>query len=244
MKRMIRVLLAVLLLLLLVSCGGTTETEPAPPEKEDEPIAAPTEEEKRAARVQELLSGMSLEEKVGQLFFLRCPDGPDAVGIVEQYQVGGVLLFSKDYKDLNGDWLSRDDLINTVAALKNAPKIPAFIGSDEEGGTVTRASRNPNLFGEKFPSPQELLAKGGTEELLSRSREYNAALHTLGLTVNFAPVCDVTSGEGQFMFERSMGKSAVETAELIRSLVPAMQEGGMSVMLRRMSCSAPESSHR
>ena len=233
MKRILISLLAAALLLSLAGCGGKPEEGPAPPpEEEEELVVEPTEEELRAARVQELLGGMSVEEKVGQLFFLRCPEGPDAVSIVEQYQVGGVLLFSKDYKDLNGDWLSRDELLSTVAALKNATRVPAFIGSDEEGGTVTRASRNPNLFGEKFPSPQELLKKGGAEELLARSREYNAALHALGITVNFAPVCDVTGGEGQFMYERSMGRDAAGTADIIAALVPAVQESGMSATLK------------
>ena len=230
MKRRITALL--LLLLFLTGCGGRGGEEPVPAPEEEEIIAEPTEEERRAARVQELLDGMTLEEKVGQLFFLRCPGGADAAGIVGHYQVGGVLLFGRDYQDLNGDWLSREDTVSTVAALKNAPKIPAFIGSDEEGGSVTRASRNPHLFEEIFPSPRALLAQGGTEELLARSADYDAALAKLGISVVFAPVCDVTSGEGQFMYERSMGKSAGETAELIAALIPAMQDSGVSAMLK------------
>ena len=54
----------------------------------------PTEEELRLLRAREILDTMTLEQKIGQLFFARCP-GPngDGEGLMAQYQLGGYLLF-------------------------------------------------------------------------------------------------------------------------------------------------------
>ena len=70
---------AVLAALLLVACAAppAPEEPPAPPEPPaaEEPPAPllPTEEELAAERVENLLASMTLEERVGQLFFARCP---------------------------------------------------------------------------------------------------------------------------------------------------------------------------
>ena len=50
--------------------------------------------------------------------------------------------------------------------------VPLFIGSDEEGGTVTRASRNPNLFPAVLPSPRALYQAGGMTGLLTDTLQY------------------------------------------------------------------------
>ena len=51
------------------------EPEPVPqpeplPQPEPEPLPQPTEEELRLQRAQELLAGMTMEQQVGQLFFI------------------------------------------------------------------------------------------------------------------------------------------------------------------------------
>ena len=56
--------------------------EPAPqpqPEPQPEPAPEPTEEELRLLRAREILDTMTLEQKIGQLFFARCP-GPNGDG--------------------------------------------------------------------------------------------------------------------------------------------------------------------
>ena len=50
----------------------------------------------------ESLSSMTLEEKVAQMFMVRCPS-PDAAAVQEKYQFGGYILFSADFRDNTPD---------------------------------------------------------------------------------------------------------------------------------------------
>ena len=223
MKRFLAALLAALTVFTLTGCGKTENpAEPVTPGQGEEP-ATPTEpeltpeeiaeqerlaaEKAREERLQGLLDSMTLEEKVGQLFFVRCPE-TNAVEDISTYHLGGYLLFGRDYKD--GDsWLTWEQFIQKIQSYQEAASIPLFIGSDEEGGTVTRASRNPNLFSEPFKSPQKLNYIGGIEEILRDTDTRSRELRALGINVNFAPVCDVSTDPKDFIYDRTLGQDCL-----------------------------------
>ena len=233
MKKSLIALLALLLCLTLPACGkqktdapdvpDTPALDPAPPEK--------TPEEWKEERLNARIAGMTLEEKVGQLFFVRCPE-TDAAKDVEDYHLGGLLLFGRDYKDAGGAWLTEDAFASALASYQAAADLPLFIGSDEEGGTVTRASRNPNLFSSPLKSPQELYAASGMDGLLEETLRYNEHLKALGINVNFAPVCDVSTDLGDFIYARSFGKDAQTTADYITRVVPVYEQAGVACILK------------
>ena len=238
MKKNLIALLALTLCLLLFACGEKKADEPDAPDVPDTPTVDPapappeqTPEQLAEQRLNERIEGMTLEEKVGQLFFVRCPE-TDVAEDVKTYHLGGLLLFGRDYKDADGNWLSADDFTAKLASYQAAADLPLFIGSDEEGGTVTRASRNPNLFSAPLLSPQELYTAEGMDGLLSTTRTYNEQLKALGINVNFAPVCDVSTDAGDFIYARSFGKDAQATADYITRVVPVYESAGIACVLK------------
>lgn len=230
-------------LLLLSACAAPPAPEenslpPEPPAEElpQEPLAPlePTEEELAADRVEALLSSMTLEEKVGQLFFVRCPE-VNALEDVAACRLGGYLLFGRDFKDSAGAYLTAEQVTEKIQSYQDAALIPLLIGVDEEGGSVARASWNPNLFpGGKCRSPQWLLNhRGGEGDVFAKDAwEKSTALLGCGVNVNLAPVCDVSMDPGSFIYDRTLGLDAAAQADYAESVVSAMAESGIGSVLK------------
>ena len=161
MKSVLSALLSALLVLSLAACGSpaapsSSGSASSPSSSGSASSQSPEEqhrqeqealEEARQQRIWDLISSMTLEEKVGQLFFVRCP-ADSAVEDVSAYHLGGYILFGRDTKDRTAN-----ELIQTIQRYQDAAAIPLLIGVDEEGGTVVRVSSNPHLRSEKFASP-------------------------------------------------------------------------------------------
>lgn len=190
------------------------------------PVPAPVPADARTEAIEALLSEMSLEEKIGQLFFVRCPGGGEAE-LAARYQPGGYVLFARDFENR-----TPDSLREMLATCQQQSRIPMLMGVDEEGGTVVRASRYEQFRESKFKSPQKLFRAGGMEAIAQDAKEKAAFLKDLGINVNLAPVCDVSTDPADFMNDRAFGKGAEETAEYVRTVVKATQDGGVGAVLK------------
>lgn len=165
-----------------------------------------------------LLSSMSVEEKVGQLFFARCPDR-NAAKDAADYHLGGYILFGRDFEGK-----SREDVIANIDSYQNAASIPMLIAVDEEGGIVCRVSCYSAFRDRRFPSPRKLYEEGGLDNILNTEVEKIQLLSSLGINVNLAPVCDVTTDPNAFMYSRSLGQSPEETGNYITSMMVLMDK--------------------
>lgn len=169
---------------------------------------------------------LSLEQQLGQMFFARCPSGNGAEQAA-RYNVGGFILFGRDF-----DGQTPDSLKESIASYQAAAQTPMLIGVDEEGGSVVRVSAYKAFRSERFRSPQYLYNKGGIDAIISDADEKDALIKSLGINVNLAPVCDVSENAADFIYSRTLGKGASETAEYIFRLVEKMNSDGVGSVLK------------
>lgn len=227
-KRMLALL--VLCCAALTACGTSGKADtPADTETPTPPAAeqpAPTEAEVRRAAAEQYADGLTLEEQTAQMFFVRCPE-TDAAALTAEYDIGGYLLFGRDF-----DGQTPETVTSTIASYQNAAKTPMLIGVDEEGGTVVRVSSNPAFREAKFRSPQALYAEGGFDRIVSDTEEKDALLNSLGINVNFAPVCDVSIDPNDFIYARSFGREAEQTSEYVRTVVDRMLTDRTGMVLK------------
>ena len=127
MNRLLAAMLAALMLLSLAACGSapqTAEPSPAPaPPTAYEPSPAPVLEPP-VDPLEKFLDSMTLAEKVGQLFFVRCP-AENAAEDVSTYHLGGYILFGRDTKDKTAN-----ELIQAIQSYQDAAAVPLLIGVD------------------------------------------------------------------------------------------------------------------
>ena len=167
---------------------------------------------------------MSLEEKIAQMFLVRCPDNQQEE-FVRNFKPGGYLLFAKDFEDY-----TKNEVVQNIQSYQNYSKIKMFIGVDEEGGSVVRVSQY--FRNKRFQSPQMIYSQGGFENIKEDTKEKDRFLKEFGINLNLAPVCDISTNSDDFMYSRSFGKDASETGKYVQTVVKQMNEDLMGGCLK------------
>lgn len=105
-------------------------------------------------QLKNILYSMTLEEKVAQMFWVRCPE-QGAVQAVSDWQIGGFILFGRDFAEKTPETFRQ-----VVDEYQKNAKIPLLIGTDEEGGEVVRASRYRHFSASASLLPSSYTRKG------------------------------------------------------------------------------------
>lgn len=176
--------------------------------------------------LEDIVCEMSIEEKVGQMFFVPAK-GNVPQEVFDIYHVGGIILFGEDFQGK-----TPETLIEYIQGFQDKSTYPLLIGSDEEGGTVTRVSKNSNLAAEAFQSPQTLYEKDGYEAIKEDAHSKSQLLLSYGINVNFAPVCDLSFDPDDFMYKRAFGTNVSETCQFVTLVVQIMGEEHIGSVLK------------
>lgn len=214
--------------LVLTACGGGEAATPSPtPTVTSTPAPTPTPEPTPAPDpVRALLDQLTLEQKVGQLLvagFEGVQPGEDALRAIQEYQVGGLILYDRNVESTE----QLAELTNALKAL-NGEHIPLFLSMDEEGGRVSRMPPEitdlPSAltFGDVESEELRLNAcygLGGTLAGLCKA---------FGISLNYAPVLDVWSNpDNTVIGSRAFGTDAMRVAAAAPQTAYGMMDAGV-----------------
>ncbi|GAA3498227.1 glycoside hydrolase family 3 protein [Streptomyces prasinosporus] len=205
-----------------LAAGGTVRAAAGSPAPDD-------------GRLRALVSRMTLEEKVGQLFVMRVyghsatePDQADvdanleeigvrtAAELLAKYRVGGIIYFAWAHNTRAPHQIA--DLSNGIqrASLGLPRGLPVLISTDQEHGIVARVGGPATLF----PGAMAVGAGGSRSDARALGRIAGRELRALGIRQNYSPVADVNVNPANPVIGvRSFGADPESVADLVAAEV-------------------------
>lgn len=138
-----------------------------------------------------LISQMSDEQKVGQIFMLSVSGtslNPQTQILLEKYGIGGIAFLGSNIENKN-------QLISFTSQINSKSKIDPIIAVDQENNYVHRISWDPTLNSEVTQATME---------------KRSETLKEAGINMNLAPVLDLPLVQSSFMKGRFIGSLAPE----------------------------------
>ncbi|MER6081657.1 glycoside hydrolase family 3 protein [Streptomyces sp. NPDC001833] len=195
-------------------------------------------------RLRAIVSRMTLEEKVGQLFVMRVyghsatdPDQADidanlkeigvrtAAELIGKYRVGGIIYFTWTHNTRNPRQIA--ELSNGIqrASLERPRGLPVLIATDQEHGAVCRIGRPATLF----PGAMAMGAGGSTADARTLGRISGAELRAMGVRQDYSPDADVNVNPANpIIGVRSFGAGPDAVGALVAAEVQGYQEAGVA----------------
>ncbi|GAA3964543.1 glycoside hydrolase family 3 protein [Streptomyces marokkonensis] len=195
-------------------------------------------------RLRALISRMTLEEKVGQLFVMRVyghsatdPDQADidanlkeigvrtAAELVAKYRVGGVIYFAWAHNTRDPHQIA--GLSNGIqkASLELPRGLPVLISTDQEYGIVARVGAPATLF----PGAMAVGAGGSRSDARALGRVAGAELRAMGIRQDYSPVADVNVNPANPVIGvRSFGADPRAVAGMVAAEVTGYQRSGVA----------------
>ena len=184
-------------------------------------------------RAEEILAGMTVWEKVCQMFIISPENlipydsvteaGPVTGQAVKDYPIGG-LMYSKP------NFVSKEQVQTLVNNTQSFSKLGLFVAVDEEGGNVSRLM---STFGGTVMEPMYRYKDAGTETAENNAYTIGQYIAEYGFNTDFAPVADVWSNpDNKVIGTRAYSDSYEQAAELIPAAVSGFHKAGIICTLK------------
>jgi beta-N-acetylhexosaminidase len=160
-------------------------------------------------------------DKLAQLLMVGVRDGADARAVVENYHVGGIFI---------GSWTNRSMLTDgSLPDYANAGPLPLAVSVDEEGGRVDRLA---SLIG-PAPSARVLAQTRTPDGVYQLALDRGRQMRGLGITVDFAPVVDVTAAADDTVIgDRSFSNDPAVVTTYAGAYARGLRDAGLLPVLK------------
>jgi len=234
-----KLLLFVIIIATIALTAILVKLDAPPAEPTVSPAPEPTqsavvpEENPVLSRADEILAGMTLREKLYQMFIVTPDMLAGETGVksmtpalkegLETFPVGGIIYM--------GENVSGAEQIKTfISETAKISEIPMFVSVDQEGGRVARLKENVG-----FPIFENMYEYKdmGTDTAYKNAKTIAENLAALGFNLDFAPVADVWSNkENTVIGKRAYSDDFGQAAELVASAVKGFNDGGVICTLK------------
>ncbi len=178
-------------------------------------------------RALEIMTKMTVEEKVGQLFIVPYRGDGSDLAAMEEYHLGGFVYTGTFFENNVPETASM-----VFREMNEAFAIKPFQGVAEEGGQITAVSKWPAFRPSPYRLPRELYDEGGLVAVMTQEEEKLLFLKRMGLNLNFGPITNIVTSPAESIYEQTLGQDAAITSEYIQKLILLYDEVGMSAVLR------------
>lgn len=211
--------------------GSPASSATPTPSPTPEPTPAP--ETQFQNRIQAILAGMTLREKLCQMMLVSpsaltgtssvTAAGETLLDALETYPVGGFLLNTENL-------VSADQVAALLSDLQSASPIPLLLTCDEEGGRVGRLMRT---VGTTRLEAMLTFKDQGPETARQNAATIGGDMAALGFNLDLAPVADVlTEPSNTVIGDRAYSDDFGQAAQLIPAAVRGFHDGGVACVLK------------
>ena len=167
------------------------------------------------------VAAMSTRDKLAQLLMVGVTGAADARTAAAEYRVGGIMV---------GSWTDQSMLTDgSLPDIANSGPLPLAVSVDEEGGRVSRLS---GLIGSQ-PSARVLAQTKTPDEVYAIARDRGAKMRGLGITIDFAPVVDVTDApDNSVIGDRSFGADPTTVTDYAGAYARGLRDAGVLPVLK------------
>ncbi len=217
----------------------TQETESIPQTEEPEATETQTVVDPLVEQAAQIVSGMTLEEKVAQMFFIT-PEALTGYGQVtvagdatneayQKYPVGGLIYNSQNLVDIDQ---TKTMMAKMQQYADSRISLPVFLGVDEEGGSVTRIASNEAYGLTNVDNMSDIGATGDTQNAYQAGVTIGTYLSDLGFNLDFAPVADVLTVSDSVIGNRSFGTDSELVASMALSELQGLESMGIQGVVK------------
>ena len=180
--------------------------------------------EKDITIFKKLISKMTLEEKIGQMFqvgFIGTKITSEISEMIKDYHIGGIIYFKRNIKSLEQIFNLSNEL--QILSASKRPGLPLLISTDQEGGMVSRL-----VGGTHFPGNMILGATRNVRLAKKDGQAIARQLKAVGINMDFAPVLDINNNPLNLVIgARSFGGDPLLVANLGVAFIKGMQAEGV-----------------